>query len=117
MAFGGARGAVSSSSWGDSRACADPDGPGGVAGAVGSSFRGDSRGRAERAPLRVRAHARGALPVEFYARPVLEVAHDLIGCVVEHMGLSGLIVETEAYHESEPACHAFAGLTPRTRTL
>jgi DNA-3-methyladenine glycosylase len=28
-----------------------------------------------------------------------------------------VIVETEAYHESEPACHAFAGLTPRTQTL
>jgi DNA-3-methyladenine glycosylase len=57
------------------------------------------------------------LPVEFYARPVLEVARDLIGCVVEHRGLSGLIVETEAYHESEPACHAFVGVTARTRTL
>src|SRR5580693_806486 len=54
---------------------------------------------------------------EFYARPVLEVARDLIGCVVEHEGVSGRIVETEAYHESEPACHAFIGLTPRTRTL
>lgn len=56
-------------------------------------------------------------PVGFYARPVLQVARDLIGCVVDHAGLSGVIVETEAYHESEPACHAFAGLTPRTRTL
>ncbi len=28
-----------------------------------------------------------------------------------------MIVETEAYHESEPACHAFVGLTPRTETL
>ena len=28
-----------------------------------------------------------------------------------------MIVETEAYHESEPACHAFVGLTPRTRIL
>jgi DNA-3-methyladenine glycosylase len=28
-----------------------------------------------------------------------------------------VIVETEAYHESEPACHAFVGLTPRTSTL
>jgi DNA-3-methyladenine glycosylase len=55
--------------------------------------------------------------VEFYARPVLEVARDLIGCVVEHEGLSGVIVETEAYHECEPACHAFVGVTPRTRTL
>ena len=27
------------------------------------------------------------------------------------------IVETEAYHHSEPASHAFVGLTPRTRTL
>jgi DNA-3-methyladenine glycosylase len=58
-----------------------------------------------------------ALPAEFYARPVLDVARDLIGCTVEHEGASGVIVETEAYHDSEPACHAFVGLTPRTRTL
>jgi DNA-3-methyladenine glycosylase len=58
-----------------------------------------------------------ALPVDFYARPVLDVARDLIGCTVEHEGASGVIVETEAYHDSEPACHAFVGLTPRTRTL
>jgi DNA-3-methyladenine glycosylase len=58
-----------------------------------------------------------ALAAEFYARPVLEVARELIGCIVEHDGAAGVIVETEAYHESEPACHAFAGLTPRTRTL
>ncbi len=57
------------------------------------------------------------LPADFYARPVLEVAHALVGCVVEHAGTSGVIVETEAYHESEPACHAFAGLTRRTRPL
>jgi DNA-3-methyladenine glycosylase len=56
-------------------------------------------------------------PPSFYARPVLEVARDLIGCTVEHLGASGVIVETEAYHESEPACHAFVGLTPRTSTL
>jgi DNA-3-methyladenine glycosylase len=57
------------------------------------------------------------LAPEFYDRPVLEVAPELIGCVVEHEGAAGVIVETEAYHETEPACHAFAGLTPRTRTL
>jgi DNA-3-methyladenine glycosylase len=56
-------------------------------------------------------------PIEFYARPVLDVARELIGCVVEHQGLAGRIVETEAYHESEPACHAFVGVTGRTRTL
>jgi DNA-3-methyladenine glycosylase len=58
-----------------------------------------------------------ALAPEFYDRPVLEVARELIGCAIEHDGAVGVIVETEAYHESEPACHAFAGLTPRTRPL
>jgi DNA-3-methyladenine glycosylase len=53
----------------------------------------------------------------FYERPVLVVARELIGCVVTHGECSGVIVETEAYHDSEPACHAFVGLTPRTRTL
>lgn len=53
----------------------------------------------------------------FYVRPVLEVARDLVGCVVSHDGCSGVIVETEAYHDSEPACHAFVGLTPRTQVL
>jgi DNA-3-methyladenine glycosylase len=57
------------------------------------------------------------LPRSFYDRPVLEVAPELIGCVVTHGETSGVIVETEAYHESEPASHAFAGLTPRTKVL
>jgi DNA-3-methyladenine glycosylase len=58
-----------------------------------------------------------ALPGGFYERPVLEVARALIGCTVEHGGSAGVIVETEAYHDSEPASHAFIGVTPRTRTL
>ena len=58
-----------------------------------------------------------ALPREFYDRPVLEVAPALLGCVVAHGTTSGVIVETEAYHFSEPACHAFVGLTPRTEVL
>jgi DNA-3-methyladenine glycosylase len=58
-----------------------------------------------------------ALAPDFYDRPVLEVAPELIGCVVVHGDTAGVIVETEAYHESEPACHAFSGLTPRTKTL
>jgi DNA-3-methyladenine glycosylase len=53
----------------------------------------------------------------FYERPVLDVARDLIGCVLTQAGVSGVIVETEAYHQSEPASHAFVGLTPRTSTL
>jgi DNA-3-methyladenine glycosylase len=53
----------------------------------------------------------------FYARPVLDVASDLVGCVLRHGEAAGRIVETEAYHESEPACHAFVGLTARTQVL
>jgi DNA-3-methyladenine glycosylase len=53
----------------------------------------------------------------FYDRPVLEVARDLVGCLVAHGRSTGVIVETEAYHDSEPACHAFVGLTQRTATL
>lgn len=58
-----------------------------------------------------------ALQAPFFARPVLEVAPELVGCVVSHGKASGVIVETEAYHFSEPACHAFVGRTARTDVL
>ena len=63
------------------------------------------------------ALSRGVLTADFYDRPVLEVAPDLLGCVVEFGDCAGVIVETEAYHFSEPACHAFVGVTPRTSVL
>jgi DNA-3-methyladenine glycosylase len=53
----------------------------------------------------------------FFARPVVEVAVDLLGCTITHGDTAGVIVETEAYHDSEPACHAHVGLTNRTRVL
>ena len=55
--------------------------------------------------------------IQFYARSVHDVARDLVGCVVRHRGCAGRIVETESYHETEPACHAFIGETERTRPL
>jgi DNA-3-methyladenine glycosylase len=53
----------------------------------------------------------------FYDRPVLEVAEDLVGCVLRCGETAGVIVETEAYHYSEAACHAYVGVTPRTEVL
>jgi DNA-3-methyladenine glycosylase len=53
----------------------------------------------------------------FYDRPVVEVAQSLLGCLVRHGDTAGVIVETEAYHMAEPACHAYVGLTARTSTL
>jgi DNA-3-methyladenine glycosylase len=58
-----------------------------------------------------------ALPAAFYDRPVVEVARDLVGCVLHHGKTTGIVVETEAYHHTEPACHAYVGLTARTSTL
>jgi DNA-3-methyladenine glycosylase len=54
---------------------------------------------------------------DFYARSVHDVARDLVGCVVRHGDAAGRVVETESYHMEEPACHAYAGVTARTRTL
>jgi DNA-3-methyladenine glycosylase len=53
----------------------------------------------------------------FFDRSVHEVARDLIGCRLFFEGCGGTIVETESYERDDPACHAYVGLTPRTRVL
>lgn len=60
------------------------------------------------------------LPVlerSFYARDVHDVARGLIGCRLEHEGVGGYIVETEAYNRDDPACHAFRGRTVRNEVM
>jgi len=51
------------------------------------------------------------------ALPVVEASRALVGWTLEHGGASGRIVETEAYHETEAACHAHVGRTARTHVL
>ena len=55
------------------------------------------------------------LSTTFCARDALDVAQDLLGCVVEHNGCSGMIVETEAY-KRDPASHVYT-LTPRSEIM
>lgn|SRR5574344_312632 len=61
------------------------------------------------------------LSKDFYNRNTLEVAKALLGCkLCRKLGkdvLSGIIVETEAYTQDDPACHAYNGKTPRSKTL
>ncbi len=54
---------------------------------------------------------------DFFDRSVHEVARDLIGCTLLYEGCGGVIVETESYDADDPACHAYVGLTERTRVL
>ncbi len=57
------------------------------------------------------------LTASFFDRPVLDVSHDLIGTRLLFDGVGGVIVEVEAYDESDPASHSFRGPTPRNRTM
>ena len=53
----------------------------------------------------------------FFARSVHDVAADLVGCALLFGGAGGVIVETESYDASDPACHAYGGPTPRNEVL
>jgi DNA-3-methyladenine glycosylase len=62
------------------------------------------------------------LPHAFYARPVEQVARDLLGCTLllrhDRHVVGGTIVEVEAYlGPHDAASHAVVGRTPRTHHL
>ena len=62
------------------------------------------------------------LPREFYDRPTVTVARELLGqrlvCIHEGIRLSGVIIEAEAYvGEADLACHAKSGKTRRNAVM
>jgi len=63
-------------------------------------------------------------PIERAAVPrdTVALARYLLGKILVRrlpagIAMMGRIVETEAYLEADPACHAFRGMTPRNRSL
>src|SRR5262249_42600696 len=61
-------------------------------------------------------------PPDFYQRPTLTVARELLGArlvrILDGVRLEGVISETEAYiGQTDLGCHAKAGLTARTRIM
>ncbi|KEF41415.1 MAG: hypothetical protein ER33_11485 [Cyanobium sp. CACIAM 14] len=58
----------------------------------------------------------------FFARPAEQVAPELVGCLLVRRAPGealrwGVVVETEAYAQSEPACHGHRRRSPQNETL
>jgi len=62
------------------------------------------------------ARASSATGIDFTASSEV-VARALIGATVLVDGVGGVIVETEAYDQSDPASHTFVGPTPRNAVM
>jgi DNA-3-methyladenine glycosylase len=58
------------------------------------------------------------LPREFYERDTVQVSRDLLGKILVHGRVAGVIVETEAYVGGDDlASHSARGVTPRTKVI
>jgi DNA-3-methyladenine glycosylase len=61
------------------------------------------------------------LDESFFDKKVVDLAKDLLGCELVHKSSDGLtagiIVETEAYHQTDEASHSYRGNTSRTAAM
>jgi len=61
------------------------------------------------------------LPQSFFNKKVELLARDLLGCKLIHNSeegcTSGIIVETEAYHQADEASHTYSGKTSRNAAM
>jgi len=59
------------------------------------------------------------LSPDFFARKAEQVAPDLVGCsiftIIDGHRAGGMIIETEAYDQTDPACHCHSLATARRR--
>jgi DNA-3-methyladenine glycosylase len=74
--------------------------------------------------MRLQPDATNVLPCSFYLEDTVSVARGLLGAyLVKHTGNTGRglyigkIVETEAYHQDDPASHSYKGPTPRSAPM
>jgi DNA-3-methyladenine glycosylase len=69
-------------------------------------------------PLDALLKATSTIKLSLYKQGAVEVARDLLGCILLHHRTAGMIVEVEAYlGTSDLAAHASRGITERTRVL
>ena len=70
----------------------------------------------------LRASEFPVLPKSFFCRPAEVIGPDLVGCrLVKRQTdgslLWGVVVETEAYSQDDPACHGYRRRSPQNETL
>ena len=57
------------------------------------------------------------LPLEIFNGSAVDAARDVIGAVLLFGEAGGIIVEAEAYEQTDPASHSFRGMRPGNRSM